>query len=99
MPKPPSEWLARCRAACAAPAIGRLPGRIAPTQVQGFTFRAEPKAQKAFASVKRDSLVDKGTVLTVHSGDDVLGYLEVAAFRPGFEATRREVLLGVLTSI
>lgn len=77
-----------------------LPKNLGPGEFQGFTIQAEPEAESSFGKVDEgDSLVRGGKVFTIRSGDDVLGSLQAAVFKPGYAATRREVREGVLNSI
>jgi len=84
------------------PAAGgtAIPETIAPEEFQGFTFQREASAEESFDKVTaEDSLVTQGYVYTVRKEGEVLASLQVAQFKPGFGAGRREVRQGVLDSI
>lgn len=95
--------LAACgRQAEQAPRAGlksALPARLAPEALQGLELRREPSVENIFDKAGPDSLVTAGRIYTVRRGTEIVGYLEVAAFKPEFAATRREVRDGVLRSI
>jgi hypothetical protein len=91
-----------CAGGSSTPAARRavLPKSIAPPDFQGFTIQREASAESAFKKVSpRDSLVTGGQVFTVRKGSEVLASIQVAAFKPGYSATRREVRTGVVESI
>ena len=83
----------------AGPAGPVLPGRITPDTLGDFAFRQEPNMEAVFKKAGDASLVSGGSIHTIRKGNEILGYIEVAEFKPGFRATRREVREGVLRSI
>lgn len=85
----------------ATPTRGRhgLPPRVAPETIDGVSIRREPKAEAAFSRAGKEAVVGEGRVYTLHQGTVVQGSLQVGAFKPGLESTRREVRSGVLNGI
>ena len=76
-----------------------LPQRIAPESLEGLRFEREPNAEAAYETVGDEGLVAVGRVFTVREDDIVQGALQVGAFKPGLEATDREIREGVLGDI
>ena len=83
----------------AAPGRSRVPERLVPAKLGKLTFKREPKVEGAFKKAGAKALVDDGRVFTVREDKDVHGYIEVASFRPGLGAGRKEVREGVLEGI
>jgi hypothetical protein len=62
-------------------------------------FQREQTVEGAFEKAGERAMVDEGRVFTIREDKDVHGYIEVAAFRPGLGAGRKEVREGVLEGI
>ncbi len=76
-----------------------MPEEVAPSEFEGLRFQREPGAERAFELAGEESLVAVGQVYTVRDDEGVLGALQVGAFKPGLEATQKELREGVLGSI
>ncbi len=83
----------------AAPGTSRVPERLVPAKLGKLAFKRERQVEGAFAKAGAKALVDEGRVFTVREDKDVHGYIEVASFRPGLGAGRKEVREGVLEGI
>lgn len=78
---------------------GRAPTLVAPASLDGLTFRREPDAEADFDEVGPNSLLTDVQLYTVQQGDDVQGYLQLGVFKPGLDASNREVRGGVLDTL
>lgn len=76
-----------------------MPEDTVPASLEGLRFQREPGAERAFELAGEESLVAVGHVYTVRDEEGVLGALQIGAFKPGLEATRKELREGVLGSI
>ncbi len=77
-----------------------LPDRIAPPEIEGFVFQRETGVEGAFKQAGSAALVQpNGQVYSIRQGPNIVGSLQIAPFKPGFGATRREVREGVLRGI
>lgn len=76
-----------------------LPARITPETLGDFAFHLEPGMDAVFREAGDVSVITGGSIHTIRKGTEILGYIEVAAFKPRFKATQREVREGVLKSI
>lgn len=91
--------------ACASPAKvvapkgPVLPARITPDTLGDFAFHQEPDMEAVFEKAGDASLVTGGSIHTIRRGNEILGYIEVAEFKPAYKATNRDVREGVLDTI
>lgn len=82
----------------AAPAP-RLPQRLAPQTLGDYAFQRQLEAEDAFDRAGEKALVREGRVFTIRDRGAVHGYLQVAVFEAGTDATKPEVRDGVLSGI
>lgn len=86
----------RPAAAVGAPVI---PDRIVPEEVEGLRVTRETDIEGAFDAAGPDGLVATGRVFTLRDDEGVLGALQVGSFKPGLDATDRELREGVLGGV
>lgn len=76
-----------------------LPPRLVPENLEEYTFRPEPNTEQAYLKVGRESIVGAARVFSIHRGEDVVGALQVVAFKRAVSSRQREVRAGVLEGL
>lgn len=76
-----------------------LPAVLVPPTSGEVRFLPEPSAEKWYAEAGRAALVTGGRVFSIRQDDEIVGSLQVAAFKPGLRTRREELRAGVIDSI
>lgn len=83
----------------ASSASSALPRVIVPAKLGELSFEREPSSEQAFTKAGPDALVGAARVFSVRRGDNVVGALQVAAFKRAVSGRQREVRAGVLEGL
>lgn len=76
-----------------------LPERLVPETLRDLRFQREPSTEATFDEAGDVSLVGDARVFSVHRGDEVVGSLQVAAFKKATSTRDREVRNGVISAL
>jgi hypothetical protein len=83
-------------------AVPQLPERTVPDGLGDLVFQREPSLEEGFEKAGENSLVRAGQIFSIRRGDEVMGSVQLAAFKPGLIESDQdldEVRAGVLHGI